>query len=205
LSKRVQLNAPILASESRLGGVDVVARIGWGVLAAAAAVIAGCSSRAETHRSGTATYGGLVLRPPTSWQSVGVEFTTAALVQPLGYLTNQSPVPECRPDATGHTACGPPVAHLARAGVLVVINDAPLPALYFKPTTTVAGLPATVDRPACVDCPFGARYQIKATVHVPSSSGGVIETVQVFGYFSRGNSGGQRRAFERMLATATHQ
>lgn len=85
---------------------------------------------------------GLVLRPPSSWQQVGVE---------------------------------------------------------------LAGLRSTVERSPCVDRPSGARYEVKATVHVPSSNRGMIKTLQIFGYFGSGDSAGQRRAFERMLATATHQ
>lgn len=56
-----------------------------------------------------------------------------------------------------------------------------------------------------MDRPSGARYEVKATVHVPSSNRGMIKTLQIFGYFGSGDSAGQRRAFERMLATATHQ
>jgi hypothetical protein len=56
-----------------------------------------------------------------------------------------------------------------------------------------------------VSCPSGASYQIKASVHVPSNIRGAIMTVQILGYFGDGDSRGQRHAFERMLATATHR
>ena len=177
------------------------------VLAAAVLPSAGCASSADRKQSagpGTATYAGLVLRPPTTWDSVGVDFNTAALDQPLGYLTNQPPVSECRPDSTGHTSCGPPAARLGRAGVLVIVSHGPRPAAFFKPTSTVAGLPAAIDRSRCKSCPFGARYQIRAVVQMPSPDRRVITTVEIVGYFGRGDSRSQRDAFDRMLATATH-
>lgn len=90
-----------------------------------------------------ADIGGLSLLVPKGWYDVPVCFATAAMVQPAGYVTSQTPVAQCRPVHQGQVGCGPPVGDLASDDVLLVASTLPRSAdPGFRAMETIAGLPA---------------------------------------------------------------
>jgi hypothetical protein len=178
--------------------------IGLAVIALVAAAAIAKSVHWQHPRS--STYGGLTVRHPQSWRNVGVSFITGAIVQPLGFLTNQRPVKQCRRDVTGQIVCGLPVAVLAANGVLISFRAEPLPTRAFKPDATVAGLPAMVRRGSPRACPVGAGYEMDATLRTPAApSAGDFGAIELTACLGSATSAQARNDLETMLRTATYR
>lgn len=95
------------------------------------------------------TYQGVRFPVPRGWQALPATFATAALDQPLGYITDQPTGPECTP-----AGCGPPLRNrtVGPGGILVSITTGAIfvdPSQHPWANVTVAGFPAHRDDDAC--------------------------------------------------------
>jgi len=154
----------------------------------------------------TSNYGGLTVHHPGSWRNVGVQFITGAVVQPLGYLTNQRHVKQCRPDARGQVGCGPPVTKLNPGGVLISFYLSPSETRLFHPTGQVAGFPAAVTRGAPRACPPGASYELDATIRTPDTpSARNFGAIMLTACLGGADTSRARHTLDTMLSSATYQ
>lgn len=140
-----------------------------GVLAVAAALTVFAVDRhgapPRQLRTVARTYAGLHLLVPAGWTAVSRDFVTGGVVQPLGYLTNEPTVRECRAK-DGQVGCGAPVDRLRRGGIVVAVNELPL--ISFDANSKIAGLPAhTLQSPCRQDCLPGATNVVTVTVAAP--------------------------------------
>lgn len=90
----------------------------------AAATSDKCSRAATpaTSNTATATFGDVRIKVPKSWFATPACFITSGTSVPLGYLTTQHPIAQCRegrPGSQGHESCGDPVDQLGEQDVLV--------------------------------------------------------------------------------------
>lgn len=161
-----------------------------------------CSSHAipAPDTSTTARFERVLLHVPKGWYYVRVCFSTGALEYPLGYLTTQQPIAQCRPNPhspSHHIGCGAPVEMLRDDNVLVVINST-FPPPDFSPNSTIAGRPAHLERAASPGGMAGATNTIKATIKLKGGN-----FIEIYAYI-RARNPGQRDTVLRMLRTATY-
>jgi len=104
-----------------------------------------CSRHAKrvTERSARISVQKSVFEVPSPWYYVPVCFTTAAIVQPMGYFTTQHPVAQCRPASVGG-GCGAPVDRLGPDDGLIVFSTVLDPMSRSRFTSTLGGHPARV-------------------------------------------------------------
>lgn len=148
----------------------------------------------------TTDFGGIDLRVPVDWHVVEPDFTTAAMTQPLGWITNADDLlPECRPDdhLGGHVSCGAPIDQVGDGGVLIFASIGPALGDDFVATDTVAGLPAHESVSDGTDCQPGATSGINVAIKETDS---VITFWMCFGP----ESDDVQAAARNMLATATY-
>lgn len=88
----------------------------------------------------TSKIGGLVFTLPPGGRFIGVKFLTAALFQPIGWIINQAPKPECERHANVGTCHGPYTSLLP--GQYAVSFQSGPDMGQFHASTTIAGLPA---------------------------------------------------------------
>lgn len=184
-----------LRSRRRRTAVGVAAAVAFvAVIAVVSVLLTGHTTRHGAPAAGTrtATFGDLTVHYPVAWRRVPVTFISAGVEYPLGYLTSEPVVPECR------AGCGPPVDGLHPGGVLVSISgsgDTAAPGM--EPNGTVAGLPARVVRNSAQGCPGGAASAEDVAVHLPGS---MVRLTACFGP----NAGAAQQEFDRMIATARY-
>jgi hypothetical protein len=130
---------------------------------------------AATANTAEGTYAGLTLRYPSSWHAIPVTFLNGGLEYPLGYITNEPTLNECRPRTSTAISCGPPIDTLTSGGVMVIIGSEPRISQHAEPNATLGGLPATVNESDGASCGVsGATYGKLAVIYLPtggSSSG----------------------------------
>jgi hypothetical protein len=76
--------------------------------------------------SSTARFGHLRIEVPQDWYATQACFNASGTSVPLGYLTTQHPIAQCRirsAGAQGHESCGDPVGRLGEQDVLVSVNQ----------------------------------------------------------------------------------
>jgi hypothetical protein len=156
----------------------------------------------------SSTFAGLTLAHPSAWHAVpSVGPLSAGLSSRAGFLTSQTPEPQCSPSAGGGTTCHPPVTALTRGGVLVTITTRTGDPADLNPTTTIAGHPARVTRgepsPDIFQCPLGAAFHVEADID--TSIAGFRQQVFVVGCFGPGDAQPAVGQFDLMLQTATYR
>jgi hypothetical protein len=152
-------------------------------------------SRAATQATATtapSTFDHLAMHVPVGWYPVKVCFQTGISVVPLGYMTTQPPIAQCRSNSHGEYGCGAPVDRLGDHSALVIVNELGAPFETFRPSTTIAGRPAQW----CVAKGWAAGG-------VPADTCADIlvrpgDLVRVTGYFGP-NASGSKQAVRRMI------
>ena len=180
------------------------------LILACSLTVAGCSghkskalgdrcSRAATAATATtprSDFDHLALQVPVGWYPVKVCLTTAISVVPLGFLTTQPPIAQCRPDSHGNIGCHAPIDRLGDNDALVSVNEIGGPFETFRPHTTIAGRPAQW----CVARGWAAGG-------VPASTCadimiGTNDLVRVTGYFGK-DASALKQVVRRMIVRST--
>ena len=142
------------------------------------------------------THLGVTLTYPAAWHLAPVTFINAGLVHPIGYITNEPLVSECR------VGCGPPVSVLTPGGVIITLNDGPDFAFGYEHTanTTIAGRPARV-RVTMGDCRPGGTISTQAQIALVRA--GTNEPILDIEACADDPTGRVQAAINQMLKTAS--
>ena len=153
------------------------------------------------------SFGRLTLHVPATWHVVPVEFINGGIDGLLGYLTSQTPLPECRQRNPGQISCGPPIAELEPNSVLITIVTSP--ASQWEATNAViASQPAIVT--TSLDWCQGMAESSELNAGLEHRTGAIPPAQPVASFLNvvacfRGPAMATLRAeVDQMLATATY-
>ena len=151
--------------------------------------------------AGAATFNGLTLRFPAAWHAVQPTFITAAIIQPLGWITNAQPGPQCTAGRTGHVGCHGPVTHLGSSIVQISLQTgggSPDFTRQLVVNSRLAGLPAQRND-GTTDCDRSAVNGFTITAAATPTS--VVRLTACFGP----NTSAQQTQVQEMLDTASYR